>query len=94
MNHIPSIEVLKATHDFPTHYTFKAIGKAEADFIERVVTAAKEAMGSDQDPTHYAREASGGRHVAVTLEMRLASAEQIRSVYERILGLEGLVLLF
>ena len=94
MNHIPSIEVLKATHDFPTQYTFKAIGKAEADFVHRVVSSVREELGRTEDPPHRVREAAGGRHVAVTLELRLANAEQIRAVYERILKVEGLTLLF
>ena len=94
MNHIPSLEVLKATHDFPTQYTFKAIGKAEADFVRRVVTSVREELGHESDPPHRVREAAGGRHVAVTLELRLANAEQIHAIYERLLAVEGLTLLF
>jgi putative lipoic acid-binding regulatory protein len=90
---IPSLEVLKATHDFPTLYTFKAIGKADEAFHTRVLVGVKEVLGFDEDPTHLVRESQGGRHVAITIEVRLATPEEIQAVYRRILEVDGLTLL-
>ncbi len=90
---LPSIEVLKATHRFPTQYTFKAIGKAESDFVRRVLDSVRTELGHQSDPPHSTREAAGGRHIAVTLELRLATPEQILAVYQCLLTVEGLVIL-
>jgi putative lipoic acid-binding regulatory protein len=90
---LPSLEVLKATHRFPTQYTFKAIGQNEADFVGRVLESVRAELGHDAPPPHQVREAAGGRHIAITLELRLATAEQILGIYRSILTVDGLVLL-
>ncbi len=94
MDDLPSIELLESIHRFPCAYTFKAIGRTENGFAARVVAAVRDELSEAVDPPHHFREAVGGRHVAVTLEPMIQTAEQVLAVYRRIMKIEGLVLLF
>ncbi len=93
MDHRPSIELLESTHAFPGTYRIKAIGRAEGDFLGRVIAAAERCLAAASDLDHSVRETRGGRHVAVTLEVTVSSADQIRAIYAEINQLEGLTLL-
>jgi putative lipoic acid-binding regulatory protein len=73
---------------------FKVIGRVENGFIARVVAAVREELAEDVDPPFTVRQAVGGRHVAVTLQPRLQSAEQVLAVYRRVQSLAGLVFLW
>ncbi len=89
---IPPIDLLEATHTFPGPFLFKAIGAHNKGFVARIVAAIREEMRYESDPPYELRETSSGRHVAVSVELWVDSAERIRSIYERILKVEGLVL--
>jgi putative lipoic acid-binding regulatory protein len=93
MGRLPTTELLESTHQFPCQYTFKAIGKAEGGFVARVVAAVREELGCADDPPFTLRQATGGGHVAVTLEPRMQTAVQVLAVYRRLLGTAGLVVL-
>jgi hypothetical protein len=94
MGELPAIELLQSTHTFPGPYMFKAIGRAENGFVGRVVAAVREELAHDQDPPYTFRQARGGRHVAVTLEPTVQTAQQVLAVYRRIRAVVGLVMLF
>jgi putative lipoic acid-binding regulatory protein len=89
---MPAIELLESTHAFPGVYVFKVIGRSEGAFAERVVAAARDALGLAVDPPFRVRSAAGGRHVAVTLEPHLATAYEVLAVYRRLRATEGLVM--
>jgi putative lipoic acid-binding regulatory protein len=89
---LPAIELLESTHTFPGVYVFKVIGRTEGGFAARVVAATREALEWDEDPPFRVREAAGGRHVAVTLEPHLATADQVLAVYRRLRDTDGLVM--
>jgi putative lipoic acid-binding regulatory protein len=89
---LPTIDLLESTHTFPGVYVFKVIGRSEGAFAERVVAAAREALGWDADPPFRVRRAAGGRHVAVTLEPHLTAAHQVLAVYRRLRTTDGLVM--
>ena len=93
MNRFPSIELIEANHDFPGLYTFKAIGDAREDFAGRVLAAAKQATSPGIEPKVSVREADGGRHAAVTLEIQVASAIQVHAIYESLMKVAGLLVL-
>ena len=93
MGEMPSIELLERTHDFPGRFVFKVIGRVENGFAARVVAAVREELACEVDPPHRMREAVGGRHVAVTLEPDIESAEQVLAVYRRVRGIPGLVMM-
>ena len=93
MDHRPSEELLESTHGFPGVYRFKAIGRSEADFQTRVLDAVVGEVVSASEIDYSVRETPGGRHVAVTLDVTVQTAEQVRSIYARIRELDGLLLL-
>ena len=90
----PSVELLESTHAFPGRYTIKAIGSADDDFEQRVVAAVSAHLAAPSDLDYSVRATKGGRHVAVTLDMNVQTAEQVRSIYSEIHDVRGLNLLF
>jgi len=90
---IPSIELLESTHQFPGNFIFKAIGPAGGGFAARVVAAAREGLGSDIDPPFTERASGSGNHVSVTIEVYVESAQEVREVYEKVMGVKDLILL-
>jgi uncharacterized protein len=93
MGELPSIELLEATHQFPGRFIFKIIGRVDNGFAARVVAAVRDELACDVDPPHRLREAAGGRHVAVTLEPTVETAQQVLAVYRRVRTLTGLVMM-
>jgi putative lipoic acid-binding regulatory protein len=93
MSELPSIELLESTHTFPGPFVFKVIGRVENGFAARVVAAVREELEREIDPPHRVREAVGGRHVAVTLEPEIATAQQVLDVYKRVRTITGLVMM-
>ena len=91
---MPTVELLEKTHDFPCTYLFKIIGTPDQGFLTRVVAVVREELTSEADPPHRVREAVGGRHVSVTLEPIVHSAQQVLAIYRRLGALDGLVMLF
>jgi putative lipoic acid-binding regulatory protein len=94
MDHRPSLELLESTHLFPGTYQIRAIGRTDDDFADRVVAAVAAELAAPGDLDHSTRATPGGRHVAVTLDLTVQTAGQVRAIYEAIQALEGLVLLF
>ena len=76
---IPSVELLESVHPFPGTYQIRAIGSTEDDFESRVIAAAREELASPGELDHSSRHTRGGRHVAVTLDLTVQSAEQVRA---------------
>jgi uncharacterized protein len=89
----PTCELLEQTHSFPCPYVFKAIGKADRGFQARVVAAVREELEFAIDPPSRVREAVGGRHLSITLEPVVQSAQQVLAIYRRLEALEGMVML-
>jgi uncharacterized protein len=91
---LPSVELLEKTHAFPCPYLFKIIGKADDSFVARVVALVREELLLEADPPYRVREAVGGRHISVTLEPIVQSAQQVLTIYRRLSILDGLVVMF
>ena len=94
VDHRPSLELLESTHFFPGVYQIKAIGVAEDDFASRVVDAVVSEVATPSEFDYSVRTTPGGRHVALTLDITVQNAEQVRGIYARIRELKGLTLLF
>lgn len=90
----PSLELLESTHAFPGVYQIKAIGIADEDFEGRVVNAVVEELAGPSELDYTVRGTPRGRHVALTLEITVQTAEQVRGIYARLSELKGLTLLF
>jgi putative lipoic acid-binding regulatory protein len=86
-----SIELLESTHQFPCPYMFKVIGRFENGFVGRVVAAVREALAQEADPPFKVRQSAGGRHLSVTLEPVVHTGQEVLAVYQRIRGMQGLV---
>ena len=89
----PPLELLNRTHTFPCAYVFKAIGRVEGGFAARVVAGVREELSQESDAPCRFRQSSGGKHVSVTIEPIVETAEQVLAVYERIASMAGLIVL-
>ena len=88
-----SLNLLNETHDFPTHMMFKVIGKNVDGFCGRVVAAIRNTLELEMDPHFRSRTTTGQRHISVTVEPEVQSAEQVLAVYDRLRCIEGVVML-
>jgi putative lipoic acid-binding regulatory protein len=93
-SNLPAIELLESTHEFPGTYMFKAIGRNEKGFVARAVAAVRDELAAAVDPPFSVREATGGRHVSVTVHADVDTAVQVLAVYRRLQALVGLVVLW
>jgi putative lipoic acid-binding regulatory protein len=87
------IDLLNQTHCFPTRFTFKVIGLNRETLLSEVVTCVRSEMSYEDPPEYSVREARGGRHIAITIEPLLDQAEQVLAIYDRLMKLEGIVML-
>ncbi len=93
MSSLPPRELLDAMHQFPGKFVFKAVGKADADFVTEVISVVREVLELEFDPPFETRETPAGRHVAVTVTPWVESSEEVLMVFERIRIIPGLVML-
>lgn len=93
MNELLSLDLLNDTHAFPCVYVFKVIGRVDSGFAARVVAAVRDELAHVVDPPFKTRMTRNGRHVAVTLEPTVQTAEEVIAVYRRMRTLTGLVML-
>jgi putative lipoic acid-binding regulatory protein len=93
MANLPPLELLRATHEFPTVYVFKVVGNADEGFLARVLSAARKAAALSVDPEFSVRQSSSGKHVAITLEIPTDTAERVLEIYRELSLLEGLAFL-
>jgi uncharacterized protein len=94
MDHRPSVELLESTHWFPGDYKIKAIGSADDDFESRIVEAVCAHLPARSDLDYSVRSTPGGRHIAITLDMNVQTAEQVRAIYAELQEVKGLTHLF
>ena len=93
MLNLPSIEFLEKTHTFPGKYLFKIIGSAERDFADRVADAVALVLPNPTDAMFTQRTSGTGRHLAVTIEVQVTSAQTVHELYKQFATLEGIVML-
>ena len=93
-DHRPSEDLLETSHVFPGIYQIKVIGIASDAFESRVIETVVSELAASSDLDYSVRTTPGGRHVALTLEISVQTAEQVRTLYARLRELEGLTLLF
>jgi putative lipoic acid-binding regulatory protein len=91
---LPTIDLLERAHAFPCQYLFKFIGKADQGLLARVIAVVREELAFETDPPFRVREAVGGRHMSITLEPTVQSAQQVLAIYRRIGTLDGVIMMF
>lgn len=84
-------EALEQGHTFPGPFLFKIIGKPEDQFVERVVSRVRQELELDADPQFQTKSTPAGRHVAITMEPRVLSAEDVVSLYAVLGDIPGVV---
>jgi putative lipoic acid-binding regulatory protein len=77
--------------DYPTHYTFKAMGLAGAEFVARVRGLVESVMGKLADDALVERPSSGGKYVSVSIHCFLENEDQRRAVYHAFHGEKSIV---
>jgi hypothetical protein len=90
---LPPLELLEATHVFPGKYVFKAIGPNSDEFIDSVVAVVRTELQHDFDSPYQLTRSTHGRHVSVTIEPFVDTAEQILAIYARLRNVDGLALM-
>ena len=93
MDHRPSEELLESIHTFPGQYQIKVIGRADQEFETRVVEAIASEVVSISEFDYSVRNTPGGRHVALTFDVTVQSAEHVRNIYAKIREVDGLTML-
>ncbi len=91
---LPSLKLIEELHEFPTMFTFKAIGDQHPDFLSDVLNHAIQAIGSSRAIEHTIRLSSGGNHAAVSLKVHCETAHEVHGVYVELLKVSGLKALF
>ena len=91
---LPALELLNNMHSFPGPFVFKVIGDAHDDFVGDALTLAMSPLHHSREVNYTSRTTSGGRHMAVTLTIQIESAQEVHLVYEKLLTMSGLRLLF
>lgn len=92
LNEYESLELLLATHNFPGPYMFKVIGRDVPGFQARVLLSIRDALKIDQDPPFRTQPSSGGKHVSITLEPHVFSADEVITVYRFLKQTEGVMM--
>ena len=88
-----NVELLETEHSFPCRFTFKVIGNNTEQFAATVVAAIQSMDPDDVVPAHSTRTTAGERHICVTVEPDVQSAQHVAKIYEVLRSLEGVVLL-
>lgn len=93
MEKFPPIDLLESSHTFPGIYQIKAIGSIDDDFEARIIAAARSETESESDVAFTVRATPGGRHIAITLEVKVETADQVRRIYAKIHQEKGIAYL-
>jgi putative lipoic acid-binding regulatory protein len=88
-----SRELLEAVHQFPGKFVFKAVGRADGEFVASVVAVVRDVLDQDFDSPYETRGTPAGRHVAVTVVAWVETSDDVLLIYARIREVPGLVML-
>jgi hypothetical protein len=87
-----AIALLNQCHSFPGPFVFKLIGENTTRFYDTVLAEVSAELGeiARQEAGLLTRRSSGGKYLSITLNVEMASAEQVLRLYERFSSVEGL----
>ena len=88
-----SLQLLEANHQFPGPFMFKVIGSQTDDFVERVLETFRNLRPHADDLPFRTRETASGRHIAVTVEPTVRTAEEVLVIYAEIKQIDGVVMI-
>lgn len=87
----PSRELLESQHQFPGPFVFKAVGRAEGDFVASVLLTVREALSQEFDAPFETRQTPAGRHVAVTVTPWVETVDDVLVIFAKLQQLPDLV---
>ena len=82
------IERLEELHTFPGPFTMKVIGAQSDGFVELVLSTVQGELQLDETPQHSLKRTPNGRHISVTVDMRVESARQVAGLYVRLQSMD------
>lgn len=77
--------------EYPTYYTFKAMGLAGPALRQAVVGHVSAVLGAVDDAQVTVRPSSAGKYESVSVQVYLRSEDERRRVYEAFHGDKGIV---
>ncbi len=77
--------------EFPTRFSFKAIGHHTREFSQDALQAVHEALGDDRRVELRTRLSRRGAYLSATLTTRIDSADELRAVYAALWKVEGVI---
>ena len=90
---VPSQEALEAAHTFPGEYTIKIIGHNQKDFIAATRDVCLGVVGEENILAVNPRNSERGNHLALTLRLKVQSAEEVQRVYQGLKKVPGVLFL-
>ncbi len=88
-DHETILERLRAVHDFPGEFLFKAIGPNTEVFMAQVVQSVIIVAGPHSTPNVESRVSAQANHLSVNITAVMESAESVVEVYRLLRGIEG-----
>jgi len=89
-----AVALLERHHSFPGPYMFKVIGFEAPSYVDDVRRAVEGVLGPlGEEGQVRCRPSSGGKYVAVTLEVLVRDSGQVLAVYAALRGVSGVVAL-
>lgn len=85
-------DLIDSVHQFPGTYMFKVVGWQRNDFVERVLSAAREVVGGALPLNYRTRQTASGRHIAVTLEPFIDDSDQVLEIYEHFRDVDDVIM--
>ena len=74
--------------EFPAVFTFRAVGAAADDYLDRCLARVEELLERPVS-RHEIRPSSHGRWVSVRIAVEVRSADEIRAVYGALHAIDG-----
>ncbi len=90
---LPSKELLEAHHIFPGLFTFKIILDAQPDIENTLKHLVAPCLSAPSRVRTTLRTSANGRYESVSLEIFVASADEVLAVYQKLHGAPGLRML-
>ncbi|MFM8316434.1 MAG: DUF493 family protein [Deltaproteobacteria bacterium] len=90
---LPPIELLESVHSFPGPYTFKIILRNEDSIQGIVLEQIQKTLNLGSKPQASSRISENAKHLSLTVELNLQTAQQVHLVYRSLEQISGVLLL-
>jgi putative lipoic acid-binding regulatory protein len=77
--------------EFPTVFSFKAVGPHSEQFIAAAENATRGALGATSQVDRRTRPSRNGTYVSVTLDARIEDVDELHAVYAGLRAIPGVI---